>query len=101
MTTNYDINIPGIGKVIAEDLVKVIDAEEERANPPKHSWRVSPSSLADPCTAKLWYKYRWVKLDKSEGRMLRLFRDGATAENEFVSLLRSVGWTVFDTDPAR
>lgn len=101
MTTNYDINIPGIGKVIADDLVKVIDAEEERKNPPKHSWRVAPSSLADDCTAKLWYKYRWAKLDKIEGRMLRLFRDGSEAEDDFVSILQNNGWTVYDKDPAR
>lgn len=98
---NYDINIPGMAKVIAEDMAKEVVQSKEAENTPRYRWRVPPSIIAGSCKAYLWYLFRWAKLEKIDGRMLQLFDDGAKAEDDFVTVLRRIGWTVYEHDPER
>ncbi len=53
------------------------------------------SDIGEPCSRKLFYKFRWVGDAKFEGRMLRLFQRGDDAEVEFRGILRTAGFQVF------
>lgn len=59
-----------------------------------HRNHLGASELGKPCWRMLWYKFRWVKDIAVEGRVLRLFNVGHTAEPRFVSYLRGVGFEV-------
>jgi hypothetical protein len=55
------------------------------------------SELGDPCSRKLWYKFRWCgKQAVFDGRMLRLFKRGHNEEPNFISYLRGIGAFVWD-----
>lgn len=97
----YDLTIPGTTELLEKDLAEMTDDNSAFDNPPRHSWRVSPSNLGGDCVAQLWYKYRWAKLVKIGGKLARLFQVGHDAEPKLVAILRRMGWTVWDEDPAR
>jgi len=65
-----------------------------------HRNHLGASTLGDPCWRKLWYQFRWVKNEVFDGRMMRLFNVGHSAEPRFVTYLRGIGFTVreFDED---
>jgi hypothetical protein len=65
-----------------------------------HRNHLGASELGEECWRKLWYGFRWVKLQWHDGRMMRLFNVGHSAEPRFVSYLRGIGFEVkeFDTD---
>ena len=58
------------------------------------------SIIGRPCDRALWYTFHWCTEVKHSGQLLRLFQTGHLAEERFVSDLRSIGITVFETDPA-
>ncbi len=98
---NYDVNMTGVRKLLADRVIAEINANTVEDNPPRHSWRVKPSSLGGECTAQEWYAWRWVKREIHDGRILRLFKRGHGAEHRFTAMLRRAGWTVEDIDPER
>lgn len=59
-----------------------------------HRNHLGASELGEPCWRKLWYSFRWVKEEKFDGRMLRLFNVGHSAEPRFVSYLKGIGFEV-------
>lgn len=59
-----------------------------------HRNHLGASELGEPCWRKLWYGFRWVKEEKHDGRMLRLFNVGHSAEPRFISYLRGIGFEV-------
>lgn len=52
------------------------------------------SELGEQCWRKLYYKFRWFKKPSFDGRMLRLFNVGHTAEPRFISYLRGIGFEI-------
>lgn len=65
-----------------------------------HRNHLGASGLGEACWRKLWYSFRWVKEEKFDGRMMRLFNVGHSAEPRFVAYLRGIGFDVkeFDED---
>lgn len=65
-----------------------------------HRNHLGASELGEECWRKLWYGFRWVKLDYHDGKLMRLFNVGHSAEPRFVAYLRGIGFDVkeFDTD---
>lgn len=63
-----------------------------------HRKHLGASELGEECHRKLWYKFRWVKEEIFDGRMLRLFNVGHTAEPRFISYLRGIGFEVREFD---
>lgn len=57
------------------------------------------SEIGNPCERALWLSFRWAKLKKFDGRMLRLFNTGHREEPRIVNELRAIGCQVWDTDP--
>jgi hypothetical protein len=56
------------------------------------------SVLGDKCGRALWYGFRWAKLVKHEGRILRLFNRGHLEEARFLALMKMCGFQVWMQD---
>lgn len=52
------------------------------------------SEIGGSCTRQTWYKFRWVKFEEFDGRMLRLFNRGHREEERFISYLEGIGCKV-------
>jgi CRISPR/Cas system-associated exonuclease Cas4 (RecB family) len=52
------------------------------------------SEIGEPCSRKLWYKFRWVSFEKHDGRMLRLLKRGHREEEKYINYLKGIGCTV-------
>lgn len=59
-----------------------------------HRNHLGASELGEECWRKLWYGFRWTKLDHHDGRMMRLFNVGHSAEPRFVTYLKGIGFKV-------
>lgn len=63
-----------------------------------HRNHLGASELGEECWRKLWYGFRWVKQEKFNGRMMRLFNVGHSAEPRFVTYLKGIGFEVREFD---
>lgn len=54
------------------------------------------SLIGKTCLRELWYRFRWVKVDSFDARMLRLFDRGQREEAVFCKLLRDAGFKVVE-----
>lgn len=65
-----------------------------------HRNHLGASELGEECWRKLWYGFRWAKAERFDGRMMRLFNVGHSAEPRFVTYLKGIGFDVkeFDED---
>lgn len=76
--------------LIAEDVNAFCETYYEQG----HRNHLGASEVGEPCWRKLWYGFRWVKLERHSGRMMRLFNVGHSAEPRFVTYLRGIGFEV-------
>lgn len=67
--------------------------------PQEHRTHLGVSVIGELCSRKLWYSFRWVKLEQFEGRMRRLFNRGSAEEEKFIELLLWMGFHVREIDP--
>lgn len=83
-------------ELISEDVNFYCETYYEQG----HRTHLGASGLGEACWRKLWYSFRWVKEEKFDGRMMRLFNVGHSAEPRFVAYLRGIGFEVreFDED---
>jgi CRISPR/Cas system-associated exonuclease Cas4 (RecB family) len=83
-------------ELLSEDIDKFCETFYEQG----HRNHLGASTLGEPCWRKLYYSFRWVKEERFDGRMMRLFNVGHSAEPRFVSYLRGIGFEVreFDED---
>jgi hypothetical protein len=68
-----------------------------------HRAHLGASVMGEACSRKLWYGFRWCKLEKHEGRVQRLFQVGHEAEPRFKMYLEGIGFIVklFDETKGR
>lgn len=80
--------------------VTAIYAAYEAANDPRDGRSISVSTLAEECSRKLFYEYRWASPhEQITGRQLRLFETGNIEESRWVENLRMIGCEVVDHEP--
>jgi len=77
-----------------QQLKYIIDEACHRIWPRRFSRRIGPSSLGEPCSRKLWYRFRWYAMSEFEPRMLRLFDRGNREEQAIARLLKEAGCEV-------
>jgi len=85
-------------KALAQRLHNDMDAATV-ADPRKHSWRLGPSSMDTDCDRKVWYGFRWVKVDIRDARMTRLLEHGHIQEPIFEAWIKATGTQVWTVDP--
>jgi hypothetical protein len=77
-------------ELISEDVNAFCETYYEQG----HRNHLGASELGEECWRKLWYGFRWVKQEKFDGRMMRLFNVGHSAEPRFITYLRGIGFEV-------
>jgi hypothetical protein len=80
--------------------VQAIYRAYEAASADEHRPHLGASQVGHPCERRLWLTFRWAKLERFDGRMLRLFETGNLAEQRFVANLRAIGAQVHDLSPS-
>ncbi len=85
-----DCDRKALEELIAEDVDAFCETYYEQG----HRNHLGASELGEECWRKLWYGFRWVKQEHFDGRMMRLFNVGHSAEPRFVSYLRGIGFEV-------
>src|ERR1700743_297926 len=86
-------------KQIEEFLQKELEEVSVEFNPVKHREHLGASVIGDDCSRKLWYAFRWVKLEHHAGRMRRLFQRGHLEERKIIEHLSRIGFFVREIDP--
>lgn len=77
--------------------VRAIYKAYEDANTPRDGKTIPASQLAEECSRKLWYDFRWTTPHEHiDGRTLRLFETGNLAEERWIENLRTIGCEVVD-----
>ena len=81
-------------QLISDDINKFCETfyEQERRN------HLGASEMGEECWRKLYYGFRWTKLEHFDGRMMRLFNVGHSAEPRFVNYLKGIGFEVREFD---
>ena len=77
-------------QLLADDIDLFCETYYEQG----HRNHLGASEVGEPCWRQLWYKFRWVKLERFDGRMMRLFNVGHSSEPRFVTYLRGIGFEV-------
>jgi hypothetical protein len=67
--------------------------------PSKHREHLGISLIGEECHRKLWYTFRWVKLEQHKGRMRRLFQRGHREEQLFRDFLFWCGFYRREINP--
>src|SRR5882762_3368169 len=83
---------------LEELLSEEIDVFCETFYEQGHRNHLGASELGEECWRKLWYGFRWVKQERFDGRMMRLFNVGHSAEPRFISYLKGIGFDVKEFD---
>lgn len=91
---------PSTMKAIQDDLYVALDEYSNEKYPSEHRNHLGVSVIGEKCSRKLWYNFRWVKLEKHIPRMKRLFQRGHSEEEKFAELLTWMGFYVRTIDPA-
>lgn len=65
----------------------------------KHREHLGISIIGEECSRKIWYGFRWCKLEDFSARMRRLFARGHSEEDKFIKLLFGIGFKIFQHDP--
>lgn len=86
-------------KEIEQELYRLTDEYFETEYPSEHRDHLGASVIGESCSRKLWYGFRWVKLEKFEPRMKRLFARGHSEEKKFLELLTWMGFFTRQIDP--
>lgn len=79
--------------------VSAIYAAYEAKNEQRDGKTIPASQLAEECSRKLWYDYRWTTPHEHiPGRTLRIFETGNLEEERWIENLRMIGCEVVDRD---
>lgn len=94
-----DFNTPGYTIELARRMAEAVNEYSASTSKNRYQTKMSPSSLAKECSAQMWYKWRNVKLEKTDGQRQRTFDTGNELEPKLIDLLRGTGWTIYDRMP--
>lgn len=89
-----DLSNPEHRKKLEELIANDVDEFCQNYYEQGHRNHLGASELGEECWRKLWYGFRWVKQERFDGRMLRLFNVGHSAEPRFITYLRGIGFEV-------
>lgn len=79
---------------IANIINEEIDSYSVKTLSDKPRAHLGISEIGSQCSRQLYYKFHWMKFEKYEGRMLRLFKRGHREEERFINYLEGIGCKV-------
>lgn len=86
----------------AEQTLAAIEAASKAEGEQENAFRhhLGASVIGEDCIKRSWLAFRWAAREAFPGRLYRLFSRGDRAEGIMAKLLRSIGVTVHEVDPA-
>lgn len=90
--------LPTTMRAIEKYLRDCVEEKSIEEHPQDHRTHLGASEIGDECNRKLWFKFRWCKLENFEGRMRRLFHRGHLEEEQFIDKLHWMGFFVRNID---
>ncbi len=97
ITLNSDGSFP-LAEITAE-LYKLTDEYSIETYPARHREHLGASAIGEECYRKLYYDFRWCKLQNAEPRMRRLWARGHSEEEKIDRILTWMGFFVREIDP--
>lgn len=91
---------PNFASLVEARLIAFDEEYAIETHPAKHRSHLGASAIGEECWRKLWYSFRWVKLQQAEGRMRRLWNRGNREESEFEEFLIWAGVRIQSINPA-
>ena len=85
--------VPREESAVVREVYKALEAQQDEHRP-----HLGASLIGDPCERRVWYVFRWAKIEKVDGRMRRLFRRGVESEAPILGDLRLAGMQIEDVD---
>lgn len=99
-TFEVNDNMPTLSpKQIEERFYGYLEEYSLERYPAEHRAHLGASIIADECSRKLWYGFRWVKLIQFKGRMRRLFNRGHREEKQLEEFLLWAGVKIRTINP--
>jgi len=95
---NVNLESPGVSKALALRIKEDIDEYCVRTYDGGHRWHLGGSLIGEECKRKLWYIFRWVLHEETDGRKQRLFNRGHREEDRFIEWLEGIGFKVWADD---
>lgn len=89
---------PATATQIQKRIAKAIDDFCVEKYDDGHRTHLGASLIGHECSRYLWYVFRWVKKEKFDARMLRLFNRGHKEEERFIEWLEGIGCKVWAED---
>lgn len=86
-------------EAITQELYKLTDEYSIETYPARHREHLGASAIGEECYRKLWYDFRWVKLNQADPRMRRLWARGHGEEEKIDKILTWMGFFVREIDP--
>lgn len=87
-----DPNSPNFEAQVEARLYQYAEQYSIETYPSEHRSHLGASAIGEECWRKLWYQFRWVKLQHAEGRMRRLWDRGHREEEIFEGFLLWAGF---------
>ena len=81
-------------KALAAQIKEQIDEYSAHKYPSEHREHLGASVMGESCSRKLFYIFRWCKLEKFSGRMVRLFQVGHDFEPRAIEYLKACGYAL-------
>lgn len=85
--------IPAVKTLAAVSEKTAINEEPFRAH-------LGSSIIGKECARAIWYSFHWARVERFDGRMMRLFNRGHLEEKRFVKYLRDIGVEVWEAGEA-
>lgn len=100
-TTNIqlDPSHPDFKNQVEQTLIQWEEEYAIETYPAEHRSHLGASAIGEECWRKLWYDFRWVKLNHAEGRMRRLWQRGKDEEEKFEAFLLWAGFNIRSINP--
>lgn len=95
---SVNLEAPGVAKALEKRILEDIDEYCVTHYDGGHRWHLGGSLIGDECSRKLWYVFRWVKHEKTDGRKQRLFNRGHREEDRFIEWLEGIGFKIWADD---
>lgn len=79
---------------ITDQIYKLAEEYSIETYPAAHREHLGISIIGEKCSRKIWYSWRWVKLEQFSGQMRRLFQRGHDEEAKFIKMLFWMGFKI-------
>jgi hypothetical protein len=94
----YDLSFQTERERLAATISQEVEADSLAEYEEGPRWHLGASEIGQECERRAWSNFRWLKQERFDGRMHRLFKRGHFEEPKFIHRLKRIGFEVFEFD---